>query len=164
MTRIYTIFMSRLFILIRGVVILIWWKHKLYSDTFCLVFQVHYCEGNAPLNFGLRLDITRRPKAIWWPDFLSWSTFSQINICRPQALMKELAYFVISRCEEMHNGLFVALSQRGPVCVPLLQVGWSQPDVVCVALTLSEGAPGPSRAGSHGLNDKRQRNKSSIKF
>lgn len=30
--------------------------------------------------------------------------------------MEELAYFVIIRCELMHNGLFVILSQDGPVC------------------------------------------------
>lgn len=30
--------------------------------------------------------------------------------------MGELAYFVTIRCELMHNGLFVILSQDGPVC------------------------------------------------
>lgn len=60
-----------------------------------------------------------------WSDlvawFLSWSTFSQINIHRPQAFMEELAYFVIIRCELTHNGLFVLLSQE-KACVLLLRV------------------------------------------
>lgn len=86
-----------------------WWK--LFWVLTLLLFQSCYCQGNAPLNFALRFDI-RNSKAILWPDFLSRATFSQISVRRPRALMEELGYFVIIRCELMHNGLFCHLKPR----------------------------------------------------
>lgn len=48
-------------------------------------------------------------------NLVAWFS-KMIHICRPQALMRELAYFVIIRCKQMHNGLFCRLKPMQASC------------------------------------------------